>query len=251
MKRILACLALQFGASLAWADFHEGLEAAERGDYKSALALWQQSAAEGDALAQYNIGVLHENGKGTDICHEKAALWYRKAAERGVEQNPVQAAEWTRQAALQGNVEAQYNVALKYDKGIGVTRDYRQAVSWYRNAAEQGHREAQYNLAGMYDSGQGIAKNNRYALDWYRKAAEQGNPDAQFNLGMMYVGGEGVPRDPIQAYKWFSIAAANGVEAAPFNRKQAARILSRQQVERAQALADQWLEQRDPVGRTR
>ena len=40
--------------------------------------------------------------------------------------------------AQQGNDIAQYNLALMYNDGRGVTQDYKQAVKLYRKAAEQG-----------------------------------------------------------------------------------------------------------------
>ena len=53
--------------------------------------------------------------------------------------------EW-KPLAEQGVTEAQFNLALMYEKGVGVPQDYKEAVRWYTLAAEQGIREAQYNL---------------------------------------------------------------------------------------------------------
>ncbi|MGH9421535.1 MAG: hypothetical protein ACRD3J_16275, partial [Thermoanaerobaculia bacterium] len=49
-----------------------------------------------------------------------------------------------RRAALQGNPTAQYNLALMYDKGQGVPRDYKEAAAWYSKAAAHGLGEAQF-----------------------------------------------------------------------------------------------------------
>jgi hypothetical protein len=38
-----------------------------------------------------------------------------------------------------GDITSQYNLALMYDNGWGVTQDYKEAVKWYTLAAEQGH----------------------------------------------------------------------------------------------------------------
>ena len=48
-----------------------------------------------------------------------------------------------------------------------------QAARWYEKAAEQGYLDAQYNLAIMYDNGFGVSKDRGKAVKWYRKAAEQ------------------------------------------------------------------------------
>ena len=47
-------------------------------------------------------------------------------------------------------------------------------VQWYKQAAEQGNAQAQYQLGWMYEKGEGIEKNIDKALEWYRKAATQG-----------------------------------------------------------------------------
>ena len=80
------------------------------------------------------------------------------------------AAKWFRKAAEQGNAGAQYNLAVMYDKGLGVPQDYSEAVRWYRKAAEQGDALAQYNLGVMYANGEGVPQDYAEAVRWYRKA---------------------------------------------------------------------------------
>ena len=63
-----------------------------------------------------------------------------------------------------------------------------------RQAADQGDANAQFNLGVMYDFGEGVPKDDAEAVEWYRLAAEQGYANAQFNLGLMYANGEGVRR---------------------------------------------------------
>lgn len=77
-------------------------------------------------------------------------------------------------------------------------------------AAEQGNVFAQYSLAVMYHNGKGVPQDYKAAVKWYRKAAEQGYAFAQLNLGVMYYKGQGVPQDYKAAYAWFNIAAAQG-----------------------------------------
>ena len=61
-----------------------------------------------------------------------------------------------REAAIQGDTTAQFNLGLKYYKGEGVPKDDREAVKWYRRAAEQGHAMAQFSLGFMYSNGEGV-----------------------------------------------------------------------------------------------
>ena len=56
---------------------------------------------------------------------------------------------WYREAAEQGNADAQYALGRMYYNGEGVPRDEAEAVHWFRMAAELGHAEAQDQLARM------------------------------------------------------------------------------------------------------
>ena len=117
--------------------------------------------------------------------------------------------------ALQGDAEAQYDLAKNLETGrIGLRRDLVQAEHWYRKAAEQGNANEQCSLGFRYDNGSGVPKDYAEAVKWYRKSAEQGNATAQFNLGMSYRYGDGVPKDIVQAHAWLNIAGANGNEPA-------------------------------------
>ena len=60
----------------------------------------------------------------------------------GVEQNMAWAAHWFEQAALQGHVDAQYNLGLMLESGDGVPKDKEKAAYWLEAAAAQGDDEA-------------------------------------------------------------------------------------------------------------
>ncbi|MBQ9771958.1 MAG: sel1 repeat family protein, partial [Lentisphaeria bacterium] len=48
---------------------------------------WYRKAAEqGNALAQYNLGVCYENGEGVQKDLVQAVFWFRKAADQGYAQ---------------------------------------------------------------------------------------------------------------------------------------------------------------------
>ncbi len=130
-----------FGASVfsfqstAWADtleqqFQQGLTAYEQSNYQTAFKLWLPLAEQGNAKAQYNLGVMYGNGRGVKQDYFKAVNWYRKAAE-------------------QGHADAQLNLGYMYEKGRGVKQDDFEAVKWYRQAAEQGNAKAQFNLGNI------------------------------------------------------------------------------------------------------
>lgn len=70
--------ALLITASGAWAQH----SASTASDQKS-VAVIERQAANGDAAAQCVLGVRYEQGKGVPQDYAQAAAWYRKAAEQG------------------------------------------------------------------------------------------------------------------------------------------------------------------------
>ncbi len=43
----------------------------------------KKSAEQGDARAQYNLGVMYDNGESTLTDKKQAFYWYKKSAEQG------------------------------------------------------------------------------------------------------------------------------------------------------------------------
>ena len=112
----------------------------------------RKDAEQGDADAQFSLGVMYDNGEVVSQDYQEAVGWFRMAAE-------------------QGNVAAQCNLGLMCANGQGVPQDYQEAVSWYRKAAEQGNADAQYNLGVMYTNGQGVPQDYVQAHKWVNLAA--------------------------------------------------------------------------------
>ena len=52
-------------------------------DYDEAAKWYRLAAEQGDANAQYILGVLYEDGLGVEQSDTEAEKWYRKAAEQG------------------------------------------------------------------------------------------------------------------------------------------------------------------------
>ena len=72
-----------FIPGVSFADFNRGLEAYNRGDYATAMREWKSDAAQGNFVAQYNVGYLYESGQGVSQNYSEAARWYRLAADKG------------------------------------------------------------------------------------------------------------------------------------------------------------------------
>ena len=93
----------------------------------TALSECRPVAEQGDAAAQYKLGVLYDQDWGVPLDYAEAARWSILAAE-------------------QGNAPAQTNLGVLYDYGRGVPRNDAEAARWYAAAANKGHAEGQHNL---------------------------------------------------------------------------------------------------------
>ena len=129
MKRITLILATVLSLAFSQAsaqDLNKGLEAAKAGDYATALQEWKPLAEQGDADAQYNLGVMYDNGKGVLKDATKAVKLWRLSAE-------------------QGNAGAHSNLGYMYVNGNGVLQDNVTAHMWYNIASANG-----FGLAGEW-----------------------------------------------------------------------------------------------------
>ena len=87
-------------------------------------------ANEGNAEAQFNLGILYAKGRGVPQDYKQAHIWLQKAAD-------------------QGDASAQTSVGLLYALGMGVPQDYKQACMWLQKAADQGYVKAQDALTKL------------------------------------------------------------------------------------------------------
>ena len=142
-------------------------------------------------------------------------------------------------AAKEGHVDSQFNLALMYERGIGVGKDEQEAVVWYGKAASQGNAAAQFNLGVLYENGRGTKMDFVKANEWYRKASVQGDALAIGNLGMLYLRGQGVKENKIAGAALLLVSAA--MDSSPENHARqnlaSTRGLTTQIVVAAQALS--------------
>ena len=104
-------------------DYNKGLEAAQAGDFAAALKEWLPLAEQGDAAAQFNLGLMYDKGDGVLKDFSEALKWYRLSAE-------------------QGQAPAQRNLGVMYEFGNGVLQDKLTAHMWYNIASANGHKKA-------------------------------------------------------------------------------------------------------------
>jgi len=157
MKRLTVTLFLMMGLSLilaapTWADFQAGLEAADRGDYRTAVKEFQLSAERGDVKARYSLGVMYQLGLGVPQDDQETVRWYQLAAE-------------------QGDASAQHNLGMMYFEGKGVPKNDVQAYLWMSLAAGQGTEPARKNLAVIEEemTPAQLAEAQQLAQEWKAK----------------------------------------------------------------------------------
>ena len=129
----------------------------------------------------------------------------------------VKAFKCLRQAASQGHTEAQYQLSVCYDRGIGVRRNITEAAKWCQMAAFGGHAKAQSEIGYCYEYGQGVVRNIKEAVSWYEMASAQGNIEAKNNLAFCYQKGRGVHKNVKEAIRLYGEAAAGGHASAQYN----------------------------------
>src|ERR1035441_3538747 len=192
------------------------------------LAETRMKAEQGDALAQYNLGIFYRKGEGVAKDPKEAFKWLSRSAEQGdarsmavaammcaagegVERDFKRAAEFATRAARLGDAKGETFLAMLCFAGDGVEKDAATALSWARKAADQGLDEAQYLIGEIYThGGKGVTADQVQAATWYRRAAEQGNAKGQAELGRRFAEGSGVPRNSQAALLCLGKAAAAG-----------------------------------------
>ena len=88
-------------------------------DYQTAVKWYTLAAEQGNAGAQYNLGLMYLEGRGVPQDYQTAVKWYTLAAE-------------------QGNAGAHHNLGLMYLEGRGVLKDHVYAHMWGNIAAMNG-----------------------------------------------------------------------------------------------------------------
>jgi len=134
-------------------DFERGMVARDRENFEVAVPLLERLATSGHAGAQYNLGMMYEEGAGVDQDMSTAVTWYLAAAE-------------------DGHINAQFRLGLHYEDA----KNDEEAVRWYLAAAEQGYLPAQMIVGASYALGEGVPEDFVQTYMWYTIASEQVAP---------------------------------------------------------------------------
>jgi len=142
-------------------------------------------AEKGNARAQYNLGMMLNNGIGTA-------------------KNPSLALQWFEKSAQAGDPLAAYKAGCYYGGQFKdtVAVDSEKSLQYKLVAAEAGYALAQHDVANAY------SQRNQFsnAIKWWESAAKQGYPMSLYNLSVTYKDGKFVPKDNVRAYAYFKLA---------------------------------------------
>ena len=108
-----------------------------------------------------------------------------------VNRDPVKAAYWYREAAINGDIDAQCIYGLMCRDGDGISQNHAEALKWLTIAAKQNDVGAQFHLAVLYRDAPGAFRSDPDAVYWFLLAASQGEVRAQKLLGDMHLFGRG------------------------------------------------------------
>jgi TPR repeat protein len=123
---VLCAALLSFCSISGAATLQNALAAQDRGDYESAFEQFKQLASFGDAVAQFQLSILYDAGRGT-------------------RQDAREALYWLRMSAAHGNPQAQSNLGVAFSKGRGVAQDLVRAYAWFAASAVSGDSVAATN----------------------------------------------------------------------------------------------------------
>ena len=171
-------------------------------------------ANKGDAEAQYHVGMMHNNGIGT-------------------QKDPKQALEWFQKSAASNDPLGAYKLGCYYDGQFGVvTPDANEALKYKLISAKAGYSLAQHDVALLY----GRQENFEEAVKWLKMAGDQGSPEALYKLSGSYFQGKGVPKDRSLAYAYFKLSQVPSRKMV----SEMAATLSKPELEKAEKLVSEW-----------
>jgi len=154
---LIMCLTIS-AVIFAQNEKKEGDEMAAAGNYSGAVMMYRLCKEQDEECLLKLIRLLYEKKVEQQYTNELFQL-VSPLAEKGI-------------------MEAQLYLAEMYFIGYD-TQDYEKAFEWYTKSAEQGNADAQYQLGVMYQKGLGVKTDMDEALRWYRKSMAQGHASAQ------------------------------------------------------------------------
>ncbi|MFT6248160.1 MAG: TPR repeat protein [Cognaticolwellia sp.] len=208
--------------------------------YGNALKIWQALAQRGNAEANFNLGILYEDGLGVGQDMAQALLYYETAAIGGsfkaqyrlgllyfvgktVPLDNIKAKRWLTEAAkggdkdsiemlaiLSGNNSSQRDKDFLRAETAHTSSDYLQSANIWQQLADDDDIISRTRLAWLYEKGQDVKRDLKRAGELFRQSAMDGHADAQYALAVMLQTGKGQTQDLQESHLWLKKAAKLG-----------------------------------------
>ena len=193
---VATILFLAAGAPLSAQSVKAGIEAWQKADYASAVAIWRPLAEKGDADAAFNLGQAYRLGRGVPVSLSAAQTWFERAARAG-------------------HLDAQTTLGLLLFQNGNQTA----GIRWLKGAADLGEPRAMLVYGTALFNGDGIPQDPVLGYAYVSRAAAQGLAAAKDTLAQM---DQVLPLE--ERKKGIAIAMAKAKEApAPTSKPQPAK----------------------------
>lgn len=207
----VATLAVGFGLGTA-------VQTQDNGPDEARIVQIRRAAEQGDADAEFELGVLYALGTVVRQDAAQAVRWFRRASEEGhalangllgssaklVEANQELVSS-LRRSAEQGHATAKALLGR-----IGVLQDDPDAEMWVRRAAAQGNAWGSYYLGLMHYQGQGVREDTAEAIRLWKQAADRGLSLGASEIGSLHLLGIVVEENEAESARWYRRAAQLG-----------------------------------------
>ena len=237
---------------------------------EEATVLLEKSADQGNLDAAFLLGYIYQYATGVEKNITKGITWMAKAADSGhvaaqitlatiykvgdgVMKNRIKARDLYAKAAESGNNNARTALATMYMDGDGIHQDGKMALAWFRRAVKDEHAPAMLGLGRLYAKSEFNFQNGPKAVYWTHQAIAHGYAPAIYALGLLYRDGVGtVLPDAYMAYLWLKLAfelsgkVSGKPDAIPYWISNAQRVLTPEQLKKADAELAVWLKKGPP-----
>lgn len=127
--------------------------------------------------------------------------------------NYKEAFEWYTKSKEKGFIEAHYELAILYFRGLGTRKDYKNSIAnlilILKYGSTHRHGTVYFLMGKIYQAGGfGIRQDIVKALNYYKKSVESGQGVSAAAIGDIYVQNIGIDQDLEKAFEWYSIAAS-------------------------------------------
>jgi uncharacterized protein len=168
------------------------------------IAALEASAAQGDAMALWQLGLMYESGEGVAQDKAKAFGYFAQIADQHADTAP---------RGLEADIVAHSFVKMGeyYQDGVpeaGIPQDDAYATKLILHAASYfGDPEAQYKVGELYSDPEELGDNPLQSARWLSLAARKGHAAAQAKLGNILFNGDGdLPANRVEGLMWLTVA---------------------------------------------